>query len=47
LIQDDEGLGVYVRAIQEFWFERLQVTAPSLADQIQTAGVVDYGFETR
>jgi hypothetical protein len=46
-LPDDERLSVYVRAIQEFWFERLQETAPQLAAQIQTAGVTNSRFETR
>jgi hypothetical protein len=46
-IPDDDELSVYVRVIQEFWFERLQATAPALAAQIQAAEVANYRFETR
>jgi hypothetical protein len=44
---DDDNLEVYTWALKHLWFERLQETAPQLADQIQAASVTDYRFEMR
>jgi hypothetical protein len=43
---DDDNLNVYIMALQEVWFERLQILAPQVADQIVAANVTNYRFET-
>jgi hypothetical protein len=44
---DDDNLNVYIMVLQEMWFERLQILAPQVADQVVAANVTNYRFETR